>query len=164
MAALEELLTFLGGLPPFAGLSRGALTSLAVFIQPRQAQPGQSVVTAGSPADTLIIVQEGELKLLDVAGSGSSPAAASPEQPGALPRSRRTTSEAVAKQLSTNGRSSIAGGLARLFGAVSGVQLAVLGPGSLLGEQVLGFNADEVRLTGDVLDCTCTTRTGGVAG
>lgn len=27
---------------------------------------------------------------------------------------------------------------------VSGLQLAVLGPGSLLGENLLGYNADEV--------------------
>lgn len=57
MAALEELLGFLGSLPAFSGLGREALTALAVFIRPLHAQPGQVLAVAGQPADALVIIQ-----------------------------------------------------------------------------------------------------------
>lgn len=57
VAALEELLGFLSSHPTFSGLSRELLTSLAVFIQPISAQPGQVLAMAGQPADALVIIQ-----------------------------------------------------------------------------------------------------------
>jgi hypothetical protein len=59
VAALEELLGFLSSLPAFRGLSRELLTSLAVFIRPLSAQPGQVLAYAGQPADALVIIQVG---------------------------------------------------------------------------------------------------------
>jgi hypothetical protein len=59
VSALEELLGFLSSLPAFSGLSRELLTSLAVFIRPLSAQPGQVLAVAGQPADALVIIQVG---------------------------------------------------------------------------------------------------------
>jgi hypothetical protein len=59
VSALEELLGFLSSLPAFSGLSREALTSLAVFVKPLTAQPGQVLALAGQPADALVIIQVG---------------------------------------------------------------------------------------------------------
>jgi hypothetical protein len=57
VSALEELLGFLGSLPVFRGLRREVLTSLAVFMRPLDAQPGQVLALAGQAADALLIVQ-----------------------------------------------------------------------------------------------------------
>ena len=43
----------------FAGLSREALTALAVFMRPTAAQPGQVLAVVGQPADALVIIQVG---------------------------------------------------------------------------------------------------------
>jgi hypothetical protein len=59
VSALEELLGFLSSLPALSGLSREALTSLAVFVKPLSAQPGQVLALAGQPADALVIIQVG---------------------------------------------------------------------------------------------------------
>eukprot|EP00775_Hariotina_reticulata_P005930 gene5930-6170_t len=70
VAALECLLGFLSGVGPFTGLSRGDLTSLAVFVRPLVVGAGQPITVAGQKADALMILQEGEVKLLDTC-SGS---------------------------------------------------------------------------------------------
>lgn len=57
VSALEELLCFLASLPVFRGLSREVLTSLAVFMRPLDAQPGQVLALGGQAADALLIIQ-----------------------------------------------------------------------------------------------------------
>jgi CRP-like cAMP-binding protein len=153
VAALEELLGFLGSLPPFAGLPRELLTSLAVFARPLAAQPGQRVAAAGAAADALIVLQEGELRLLDGCAPGAAAGSTSVHHHGApdgRPRARGATAEAAAV-LAKHGSASSSGLDAALGRSASsgvsqggGVQLAILGPGSLLGENVLGYDPEEV--------------------
>ena len=48
---------FLSRVGPFSGLSRGDLTSLAVFVRPVLVGPGQPITVAGQKAEALMIVQ-----------------------------------------------------------------------------------------------------------
>jgi CRP-like cAMP-binding protein len=61
---LEELLAFLGSLEPLAGLGRDRLTALAVCCAHRAAEPGSALLQPGEQPHGLVIIREGEVKLL----------------------------------------------------------------------------------------------------
>ncbi|WIA39242.1 hypothetical protein OEZ86_005365 [Tetradesmus obliquus] len=173
VAALEELLGFLGGVAPLRGLSREALTSLALYARPLRVGVGELLAVAGDKVNALLIIQEGEVKLLDTPagslpashGSLTGAAAAAVGSSAAvplLPRSRRATADetllrlnAYAPGSSSSGSGSGAAGsvLPAAAGGVSALglsrvqagsaPLAVLGPGSVLGENVLGYDAEQ---------------------
>ncbi|KAF8064564.1 hypothetical protein HT031_003364 [Scenedesmus sp. PABB004] len=171
VAALEELLTFLGGVAPFAGLPREALTALAVFARPLRVGAGALLAAAGERADSLIIIQEGEVKLLDCQGCGPLPRARRPtadelllgagQRAGGGARQGSAGARALIRQLSGpaaaggqaapgnagTGDATAAGGRLSALSLVrlqhGAAPLAVLGPGSIIGEAVLGYDADQ---------------------
>jgi hypothetical protein len=63
VSALEELLSFLGGVAPFRSLSRELLTSLAVYVRPLRVGQGELLAVAGDKATALMIVQVGWMGL-----------------------------------------------------------------------------------------------------
>lgn len=56
---LEGLLGLLQGVPPFAGLGREQLISLAIFLRPSTAPKGQVLVKQGQPIDTFFLIKQG---------------------------------------------------------------------------------------------------------
>lgn len=57
---LEGLLGLLQGVPPFAGLGREKLVSLAIFLRPFTAPKDQVIVRQGQVVDTLYLIKQGQ--------------------------------------------------------------------------------------------------------
>ncbi len=164
LAALEELLSALSACKPFSGLARDQLTALAVFCRPAAAETGAVVACQGQPVAGLTVITDGEVQLLDgPAPVGSAAAQRGSGGPGAVmgpPAERRratadalpsfgtaSSSRALLRNLSLQpagaGRRRTGGDVAAGQPGAGGI-LTVLGQGALIGENVLGEDAEAV--------------------
>ena len=70
MSALATLAAELRGIPQFADLNEDAMEWLASHMQVVELEAGQQFFAAGSPADRMVVMLEGELRSVGEGGRG----------------------------------------------------------------------------------------------
>ncbi|KAI8462869.1 MAG: hypothetical protein J3K34DRAFT_497757 [Monoraphidium minutum] len=158
LAALEGLLAFLASVGPLSGLARDQLMALAVLCHPAAAAPGEALAAQGGRVAGLVVLVEGAARLLDgptpAAAAAAAAAAAGVAGGGRAAHRRRATADQLSQparalirkaSLPAARRASGAGaeGAAGAGGGGDGAVLAELGPGAVLGENVLGEDPEQ---------------------